>query len=438
MRKAGPPAMSLKILKRAEKALEYAEHTEFVTTWGPRIFNLLVSLGLGKVIQYVLQKWVTVPSDLKVAAWLILSGVFFWLGLIIISRLKKKATPTKLEHPALAQGENLDVSLAPSSGPSDKMLLAIKNNGKKQKFHAACKTIARRNDPNRLLQKTYDLPREIHALRHSTIARGESRNLLVATADTDQKNQTEQVQLIERSANGEKKPVEWSRWTKRQHTPPEYDLEVPVFGEGDCGPHTEQFTLKCDGNTAALEMVPMLPHGNSFSSRSSSKIDPDGKLHYEAEFSRTIDCNAPGFSKAALLGRFDWEALASKFKDADGGKISVWAEWIRNLETNDYEWWIRGESEVVIRLLTELCKRGGRALMDLPGFAVRFPQVTQIKDDGDRWLLALLVVADFGKVRGKLESSSLGTTMRSGEAGEIKNLSGASQVMCHIAVNDFE
>lgn len=145
------------------------------------------------------------------------------------------------------------IELHPSCGPSDEMFLALINNGKREKFHAQCTTLARRHDPNRLFQKTYDLPWEGHSYRHATIVRGESRNLLVATADENLQNQTEEVCLTERTAGGDKKTAEWSRWN-RNESGPEYDIEVSVFGEGDATPYRERFTLKCGGKVAALEM----------------------------------------------------------------------------------------------------------------------------------------------------------------------------------------
>lgn len=148
----------------------------------------------------------------------------------------------------------LDLTLTPSNGPSDKMILTVTNNGKGQKFHAQCKILSRRNDPNRLFQKPYDLLWEGHKYRETHIVRGESRNLLIAEADENFQYQSEEVSLIERVHGGSKSEVERSRWN-RNKAGPEYDLEISVFGEGDNKPHIERFTLKCGGKFCALEMA---------------------------------------------------------------------------------------------------------------------------------------------------------------------------------------
>lgn len=326
---------------------------------------------------------------------------------------------------------NLDLRLTPSSGPSDKMLLAIMNNSNAQKFHAQCTVLARRNDPNRLFQKTYDLPWEDHKYRHATIVRGESRNLLVARADEDRQSETEEVSLIERQAGGDKRTVEWSRWD-RSKAGPEYDVEVSVFGEGDAEPYKERFTLRCGGKACALEMVKLEENkeafperGDFYRSTSSSRDNPDGSFTLEARISRQIDCRPQM-----------WESLAARFKQLAREPMPIWAEWIYTNETKHYEWWIRHPSEVDVKMCLELCKEAGRLLKAEPKFKARFPDVSAVLDEGDRWLLAIYKVARIGKLRAEGSSVNRGV-VTTHQGGEIKDVPGASQVLCQMARNGF-
>lgn len=171
-----------------------------------------------------------------------LSPVILIVGFIMLILLRRKPP-------------NPDLAFTPSSGPSDTMLLAVKNKGRKQKFYAQCRPLARRNDPNVLRRTTYDLRWENDESREAVIATGESRNLLIATAEIDRVKHFEEVRLIERTTISNKY-AEWSRWDRGTQKP-EYDLEISVFGEGNGEHKTERFTLKCDGASSALEMTAM-------------------------------------------------------------------------------------------------------------------------------------------------------------------------------------
>jgi hypothetical protein len=158
-----------------------------------------------------------------------------------------------------AETEKLDVQLTPSHGPSDKMLLAVTNKGRKQKFHATCRLLARRNDPNNLHQRPYDLAWERDLLREVTLVSGESCNLIIATADIDRSIHLCEVRM-QGLSNGSLDKVEYSRWDEfDQKSKPEYDLEISLFGEGDQIPAMNLFTLKCGGRVSALEMVRTRP-----------------------------------------------------------------------------------------------------------------------------------------------------------------------------------
>ena len=54
----------------------------------------------------------------------------------------------------------------------------------------------------------------------------------------------------------------------------------------------------------------------------------------------------------------------------------------------------------------------------------------------NRWLVAIYKVAGLGKVTANLKSSTFGTVL-TGEGGEIKDLPGASEVLCQMAANGF-
>jgi hypothetical protein len=131
-----------------------------------------------------------------------------------------------------------------------------------------------------------------------------------------------------------------------------------------------------------------------------------------------------------------WEALANKFRNLDNKPVPIWVVWIYTIETKQYEWSVRHSSDVVVKMCIELCKEGGRLLLAEPRFQMQFPDVAAVTDDGDRWLLAVYKVAKIGKVSGHGQRSEFGV-VQTAEGGEIKDLPGASQVLCQMAVNGF-
>jgi len=131
-----------------------------------------------------------------------------------------------------------------------------------------------------------------------------------------------------------------------------------------------------------------------------------------------------------------WRSLSERLKAIDAKPIPVWAEWIYTIETKQCEWWIRHPSEVAVKLCTELCKEGGKMLLLETEFCRRFSDVAAINDDGDRWLAGVHKVTGIGKVRGEGKTVNHGVVTHS-ENGEIRDLLGASQVLCQMAVNGF-
>jgi hypothetical protein len=132
-----------------------------------------------------------------------------------------------------------------------------------------------------------------------------------------------------------------------------------------------------------------------------------------------------------------WEALVIKFRNlTDKPPIPIWAAWEYTFETGQYEWWVRHPSENVVRLCIEICKEAARLLLAESSFRKKFPNVAAITDDGDRWLVAIYKAARIGKVTANSSATTHGIAT-TGEGGEIKDLPGASQVLCQMALNGF-
>jgi len=165
--------------------------------------------------------------------------------------------------------------------------------------------------------------------------------------------------------------------------------------------------------------------GDHHQSTSATRTNPDGSITFESTVARQID-------RRPQL----WEAVAIKFKSLVAQPIPIRGEWIYTFETKRYEWWVRHPSDTAAKLCIEICKEAGRLLLAEPSFREKFRDIAAIIDDGDRWLLAVYKVAKIGKVTAKLSSSTYGVAT-TGEGGEIKDLPGASQVLCQMALNGF-
>jgi hypothetical protein len=144
--------------------------------------------------------------------------------------------------------EPVDVEFSPSEGQSDKMYLTITNRGPRQSFQAQCRILARRNDSNPPILRTYDLQWEYGGMALSLMP-GQSGNLLIASADEDRATDMEWMKL--EAAVGQQ-PTE-SRWLRGTKTRPEYDLEIKIIGQQSDRPQSHRFTLRA-GSIRALEM----------------------------------------------------------------------------------------------------------------------------------------------------------------------------------------
>jgi hypothetical protein len=131
-----------------------------------------------------------------------------------------------------------------------------------------------------------------------------------------------------------------------------------------------------------------------------------------------------------------WESLAHKFGNLIDKPLPIWAQWTYTFETGQYEWSVRHSSDTAIRLCAEICKEAGRLLLAEPSFRKKFPNIVAITDDGDRWLVAIYKVAGIGKVTANSSATTFGV-VTTGQGGDIKDLPGASQVLCQMALNGF-
>jgi hypothetical protein len=165
--------------------------------------------------------------------------------------------------------------------------------------------------------------------------------------------------------------------------------------------------------------------GDYSHSATSTHKNPDGSITLEGTASRQID-------RRPQL----WEAVSNKFGNLPNKPIPIRGEWVYSFETRRYDWTVWYPMDVTVALCIEICKEAGRLLLTEPSFQTQFPDIAAITDEGDRWLTAVHKIAKMGKVTAKLSSASYGVST-TGEGGEIKDLPGASRVLCQIALNGF-
>ncbi len=97
-------------------------------------------------------------------------------NLSLAESILEQSLPGRLERPTR-------VELTPSEGQSNRMLLAVKNLGPKQRFRAQCRIMDRRNDSNPPRRMTVNLRWEVEGIVDMTILSYESRNLVIAAAE---------------------------------------------------------------------------------------------------------------------------------------------------------------------------------------------------------------------------------------------------------------
>jgi hypothetical protein len=151
--------------------------------------------------------------------------------------------------PSLPEVLPVNVEFEPSEGQFSKMYLRVINHGAEQMFEAQCKVIARRNDPNPQHRATFNLKWEngSAALR---LMPGESRNLLIASADEDRSSMIGTIRLESATAI----PSPESSWNLgRGEALPEYDVEIIILGQQSNSPKVGDFVVRA-GKNRALEM----------------------------------------------------------------------------------------------------------------------------------------------------------------------------------------
>jgi hypothetical protein len=143
----------------------------------------------------------------------------------------------------------VNVGFEPSQGQFDKMYLRVVNHSEPQMFQAQCKVMGRRNDPNPQHFVTFPLNWEHPHGRALYLLKGESGNLLIASAGQDRS--VAWIKLESASAV----PGPESRWSREPHNEnlPEYDLEITVLGQQSKNPQQGRLTLRA-GTNCALEL----------------------------------------------------------------------------------------------------------------------------------------------------------------------------------------
>src|SRR5207245_10949666 len=84
-------AMSL--WKKIEKALQYAEHAEFLAKL---VAPMLLSLFGGRVLSIFVARYANLSTDWKTAVWLLGSGLLFYLYVWVRPKLSRRLPETPL------------------------------------------------------------------------------------------------------------------------------------------------------------------------------------------------------------------------------------------------------------------------------------------------------------------------------------------------------
>jgi hypothetical protein len=131
---------------------------------------------------------------------------------------------------------------------------------------------------------------------------------------------------------------------------------------------------------------------------------------------------------------FDWLEIGKRFKELDGVGV-VSAHWNQESKTKESKWEIKSNSEAYTHSRIEMCRQAGRRFLDSKALCSKLPEMAEIVDDGDRWLVLIRENLNVGKARGTLSSIHL-TNRSESEFGDIPNLTGASQALCLRLSND--
>lgn len=161
---------------------------------------------------------------------------------------------------------SIDLELTPSSGPSPDIRLSIKNLGVAAKFSATCRTIAARNDVNKLRTGVFNLRWKSTGEKWIEISKNESQELFIARWQMWEDHKLCQIDILEWSNSG---PQEFTgaRWnlSSEKNLLPEFDVEISIFQESADEPRVAKYTLRPANQFGPLELIPLLVQNNSAS-----------------------------------------------------------------------------------------------------------------------------------------------------------------------------
>jgi len=154
----------------------------------------------------------------------------------------------------------LNLELKPSSGPSGDVVLIVTNCGPDMKIFAKCRPLAMRNSPNPMTDRTYDLKWEGKNDRQLDIQRGSSENLVIAAWSVNADYTLAEMWLTQFGDTGISK-FNSCRWNfvgpYGSDSPPEFDIEVTIFGIGARSPNNYQYVVRMANRYGPLAIVPL-------------------------------------------------------------------------------------------------------------------------------------------------------------------------------------
>lgn len=135
-----------------------------------------------------------------------------------------------------------------------------------------------------------------------------------------------------------------------------------------------------------------------------------------------------------------WKLLSEQFKTLSSdprSKGMIFARWHQDLDTGEYsDFAIDSRSAALSKLCAEMCSEAGKRLLNSVSLCQKFPSLMAIKDDGDRWLVAIREVTELGIAREKTDSRVDGKA-KQGQWVDLPDLTGASQALCYRLMNEF-
>ena len=207
------------------------------------LWNFLDKVGLLKIIgSFAAATVISIASYVKRLPW----PITVTIALVVFGSVVELS----IRLPELLR-RKVKVALIPAAGPASIQLLAVRNLGYQQTLRAECTLLTRRNDPNALHRQTFRLEWDAPNKRAVTLRHGGSCNLIIATAG--QEHSMVYLQICGLGTDNPREIKESSRWSWG-NTPPEYDMEISIIGDGFQKPYVERFTLKAGKGNAAMEL----------------------------------------------------------------------------------------------------------------------------------------------------------------------------------------